>query len=80
MTTKPIVVSHHVAKRLKQRQIDRRDVRWLLHTAERTKNLSTERGQRWQVDGEVKGRHLRVIFAEYPHRIVVISAHIRGEE
>lgn len=77
MTTKPIIIGHHTVGQLKKRGIDRRDVRWLIHTAERTPNLLTSIGQRWQVDGEVEGRHLRVIFAEHPGFIKVISAHWR---
>lgn len=79
MTTKPIIISHHTVGKLKERGIARQDVRWLIHTADRTKNLWTRNGQRWQVDGEVKGRHLRVIFVEHRDRIVVVSAHIREE-
>jgi hypothetical protein len=78
MTTKPILIGDHTAKKLKERGINRADIRWLLHTATPTKNLWTAVSQRWQVDGEVKGRHLRVIFADHPSYIKVISAHIRG--
>lgn len=80
MTYKRIEFGPHAARRLKQRNIRRWEVRWLLARGERTKE-ETRPGaeQRWGCAGLLGKRPAKVIFVEDARRILLVTIEWIGD-
>jgi uncharacterized DUF497 family protein len=78
MTHKPTTYGKHAAKWMRKRGITRQDVQWVLARGLRSK-APTKSGadQRWQVEGDLARRKLRVVFIELANEIHIVSAQYR---
>ena len=70
MNWKPVVYRDHAVRRLRERDITRRDVRQLLATG----NWTPQGTNRWLVDGVLEGCRARLAVHEDARQITVMTA------
>lgn len=73
MTYKRIEYDPHAARRMREREFTRSEVRWLLHHGER-EALPTQFGeQRWGRRGWIRGKEALLVYLENAERIYVLT-------
>jgi len=73
MTPKQIVFSDHATEQMRDREIRRSDIRWLLARGDRQMEPTLHGQQRWSCRGYLGNREAKVVFLEDATTIIIVT-------